>query len=157
MGYAHWFMSIRISQMKDHSISVDQARYATSIVAKYFDTAIVKASKKFYKTTFPYDMIVTKDYTYNSNEQVEKLNREFNIHYIDFIGSLIYLLSTRVKLSFVVHKLAKFSKNTGKVHFEVLVHIFRYIRYNKTLGLKYYADMNDAPVSDMLRQTSIKT
>ena len=34
LGYAHWFMSIRISQLKDHSISVDQARYATSIVAK---------------------------------------------------------------------------------------------------------------------------
>ena len=41
LGYAHWFMSIRISQMKDHSISVDQARYATSIVAKYLDTATV--------------------------------------------------------------------------------------------------------------------
>ena len=23
LGYAHWFMSIRISQMKDHSISMD--------------------------------------------------------------------------------------------------------------------------------------
>ena len=33
LGYAHWFMSIRISQLKDHSISVDQARYATSVVA----------------------------------------------------------------------------------------------------------------------------
>ena len=37
-GYVHWFMSIRTSQMKDHSISVDQARYATSIFAKYLDT-----------------------------------------------------------------------------------------------------------------------
>ena len=35
--YAHWFISIIISQLKDHSISVDQARYATSIVAKYLD------------------------------------------------------------------------------------------------------------------------
>ena len=26
-----------------------------------------------------------------------------------------------------------------------------------TLGLKYYADMNDAPVSELLRQSSIKT
>ena len=34
LGFAHWFMSIVISQLKDHSISVDQARYATSIVAK---------------------------------------------------------------------------------------------------------------------------
>ena len=33
LGYAHWFMSIRISQMNDHPISVDQARYDTSIVA----------------------------------------------------------------------------------------------------------------------------
>ena len=28
---------------------------------------------------------------------------------------------------------------------------------HKTLGLKYYADMNDAQVSDLLRQASIKT
>ena len=34
LGYAHWFMSIIIYQLKDHSISVDQARYATSIVTK---------------------------------------------------------------------------------------------------------------------------
>ena len=52
LGYAHWFMSIRISQMKDHSISVDQARYATSIVAKYLDTATVTVRKKFDKNTF---------------------------------------------------------------------------------------------------------
>ena len=26
LEYAHWFMSIRISQMRDHFISVDQAR-----------------------------------------------------------------------------------------------------------------------------------
>ena len=41
--YAHWFISIIISQMKDHSIYVNQARYATSIVAKYLDTSTVKA------------------------------------------------------------------------------------------------------------------
>ena len=34
LGFAYWFISIIISQLKDHSISVDQARYATSIVAK---------------------------------------------------------------------------------------------------------------------------
>ena len=61
LGYAHWFMSIRIPQMKDHSISVDQAKYATSVVAKYLDTATVKVIIKFYKTTFPADMIFTKE------------------------------------------------------------------------------------------------
>ena len=61
LGYAHWFMSIIISQLKYHSIYVYQARYATSIVAKYLDTATVQASKKVYKTTLPADMIFTKE------------------------------------------------------------------------------------------------
>ena len=39
----------------------------------------------------------------------------------------------------------------------VFVHLLRYIRDNKTLGLKYYADLNDAPVTDHLRQANIKT
>ena len=60
LGYAHWFMSIIISQMKDHSISVDQNRYATYIVAQYLDTDTVKVSTDFYKTTFSADMIFTK-------------------------------------------------------------------------------------------------
>ena len=33
--YAHWFMSKIFSHMKDHSISVYQARYDTSIVANH--------------------------------------------------------------------------------------------------------------------------
>ena len=109
LGFAHWFMSIRISQLKDHSISVDQARYATSIVEKYLDTATVKASNKFYKTTLPADMVFTKEDFSTSDDQIEILTREYNIHYRSCIGSLVYLLSTRVDLSFEVHKLAKFS------------------------------------------------
>ena len=133
LGFAHWFMSIRISQIKDHSISVDQAIYATSIVAKYLDTATVKVRNKFYKTTLPSGMIFTKEDVSTSDEQVEKFTREYNIHYRACIGSLIYLLSKRVDLSFAVHKLEKFSANPGKVHFEVLVHLLRYINDNKTL------------------------
>ena len=59
-----------------------------------------------------------------------------------------YFFSTQVR---------KISSNTGKVHFEGLVHLLRYIRNNKNLGFNYYADMNYAPVSDLLRQDSIKT
>ena len=59
LGYTHWFMPIIISQMKYHFISVDQARYTTSILAKYLDNATVKISTKVYKTTLPSDMIFT--------------------------------------------------------------------------------------------------
>ena len=60
-------------------------------------------------------------------------------------------------LSFSVHKLAKSSADIGKDQFEGLVHLLRYIRFNKTLGLKYYADLNDAPLSDFVRQEIIQT
>ena len=150
-------MSIIISQLRDNSISVNHARYATSIVAKYLDTTTVKAITKFYKTTLPADMIFTKEDVSTSDEQVEKFTRVYDIHYRACIGSLIYILYTRVDLSFAVHKLAKFSANPGKLHFEGLVHLLRYIRDNKTLGLKYYVDLNEAPVIDLLRQAIIKT
>ena len=95
--------------MKDHSIYVDQDRYATSIFAKYLDTDTVKVSTKFYKTTLPADMILKKYDVSTSDEQVEKLTREFKIHSRSCIGSLIYLLSTRVDLIFAIHKLECFS------------------------------------------------
>ena len=75
LGYAHWFMSIIIYQLKDHSISVDQARYATSVVAKYLDTATVKVITEFYKTTLPADIIFTKEDVSTSDEKVEKMTR----------------------------------------------------------------------------------
>ena len=61
--------------MKDHPISLDQARYATSSVAKYLDTDTVKASTKFYKTNLPSGMIFTKADTSTSEKQIEKLTR----------------------------------------------------------------------------------
>ena len=52
LGYALWFMSIRISQLKDHSISVDKDRYTTSTVEKYLETATVKVSTQFTRKHF---------------------------------------------------------------------------------------------------------
>ena len=53
--YENCFMSIRISQLKDHYISVDQARYATSVVADYIETATMKEIQIFIRQ--PYLMI----------------------------------------------------------------------------------------------------
>ena len=56
---------------------------------------------------------------------------------------------------FAVHKLEKFSSIPGKVLFERLIHLLKYMMENKTLGLNYYADMKDAPLSDLLIQANI--
>ena len=68
--YAHWFMSIRIYRITDHFISVDQARYYTTIFEKYLDTSTVKSSTNFYKTTFISYMIFTKYDISTSDDQM---------------------------------------------------------------------------------------
>ena len=42
LGYAHWFMSIGISQTKYYYISLNQDRYATSVFEKHLDTTTIK-------------------------------------------------------------------------------------------------------------------
>ena len=69
--------------------------------------------------------------------------------------SLIYLLSTRADLFFAEHKLANFSSNPGKVNIEGLLHLLRYIRDNNNLDLRYYAKIEDAPLSNLFREASI--
>ena len=61
--------------MKDHSIPVNQAIYATSILTKYLDNSTVKDSTNFYKNALPSDMIFTKYDTSTSDEQVDKFTR----------------------------------------------------------------------------------
>ena len=61
LGYEHQFMSISISQTKDHYISMDQDRCGTSVVSKYIETATIKENSKFCKTSLPHDMVFTKE------------------------------------------------------------------------------------------------
>ena len=89
-------------------------------------------------------MIFTKEDDSTSDEQVEVLYIEYSIHYIACAGSLIYILSRRLDLCFALHKLPNFSSNTGKVHFEGLVQLLRYIRVKNNLGLRYYANIEDS-------------
>ena len=73
------------------------------------------------------------------------------------MGSLIYIFSTKVDLCFAVHNLAKFSSNPGKVHFEGLVNLLRYIRDNKNLVLKYYSKIEDTHLSELFIQARLNT
>ena len=112
LGYAHWFVSIRISLLKEHYISVDQARYSKYVVSKYLDTVTIIS--KFYILTLPHDMIFTKEDASTRDEQVKFLSREFKIHYRACVVSLMYIFYTILYLSFAVHKLVIFHQILAK-------------------------------------------
>ena len=67
-------MSISISQLRDHSISVDHSRYVTYVVANYPDTVTIEQNSSFHKTSLLHDMILTKEYASTSNEKLEVLS-----------------------------------------------------------------------------------
>ena len=71
--------------------------------------------------------------------------------------SFIYFLSTSVDLCLAVQNLECFSSNPGNVPFEGLVHLLRYIRGKKNMGLNYYAKLEDAPLSDLLKMVRTNT
>ena len=70
---------------------------------------------------------------------------------------IIYLFIYKTRFLFIIQKLAKFSSNIGKGSFEGLIHLLRYIRDNKNLGLRYYAKIEYTPIYDLLIQASINS
>ena len=70
---------------------------------------------------------------------------------------MVYTLSKIVHLCFALYRLAEDFSNPGNVKFEGLVHLVRFIRDNKNLGFKYYAWIEDAPLSENFIQAIIKS
>ena len=60
-------------------------------------------------------------------------------------------------LCFSLHKLERFSSHPGELHFKGFVKLLRYVSDNNNLGLRYYANTYDAPISGLLRHSIINT
>ena len=85
-------------------------------------------------------------------------DRKPNVHLKNVLNAELYIIELiNVQTYLNITRLVKFSSNPGKVYFDGLLHLFIYIRDNKTLGLNYYADLKDALLSDLLRQPNIET
>jgi hypothetical protein len=91
------------------------------------------------------------------NEEAAKLlEQEYNVDFASCVGSLIYLGMTRCDIVYAVNKLAKFTRLPGRVHFDVLLHLLRYLRDNALLGIRFYSDLFRAPLIQMLEKQQIQ-
>ena len=123
LGQAHWYLSTRISQGQDFTITIDQSRYSHSIVQRFLDVAGDKKVLKHHSCPLPQDCMPSIDDCSKSLEIVLKMQEEYNIDYASCIGALIYLSYTRPDIIFTVNKLAKFMKAPGKYHMQYLLHL----------------------------------
>ena len=155
MGQAHWYLATRIAQKSNFDIELDQSRYCLSILRKYLDSAGCPKNNSLVTTPLPLNFIPTSDDCSIDPDEVAKLEEEFNFEYASCIGSLIYLTMTRTDILFAVNKIAKFSKSPGRVHFEVLIHLLRYLRDTAYLGIKFYSNFAEAPLLHALSSQNI--
>jgi hypothetical protein len=140
MGQAHWYLVTRINQLSNFDIELDQSRYCQSLIKKYLDTAGTKRDVTIHTTPLPSGFV----------------REEYNIGYASCIGSLIYLGMTRTDILYAVNKVAKFTKHPGRKHFDALIHVLRYLRDNIYLGICFYHDVTEAPITKMLMTENIQ-
>ena len=60
------------------------------------------------------------------------------LEYFRIIGSLMYLMNCkRPNIVYTVSKLSRFTHNPGKVHWQALIRVLRYLRYSKSYKLDF--------------------
>ncbi len=132
IGQANWYLSTRINQLGNLNIELDQSRYCRSSVKKYLDMAGAKKVSSHHSTPLALDLIPTSE------------------------DGSIDLAMTRCDVTFAVSKSAKFSKRPGKPHFEAMLHVVRYLCNNSFIGIMFYSNMMEAPITRMLIAENIQ-
>jgi hypothetical protein len=135
MGFAHWYLATCINQMASYNIELGQSRYCQSIVRKYLDTAGRKKILSFHPMPLPSNFIPSVADCAVDEVTSKQLSIEYNIDYASCVGSLIYLGMTSADIVYAVNKLTKFTHKPGKIHFNALIHLLRYLRDHPQVGI----------------------
>jgi len=150
-GQAHWYLATRITQLASYDIILDQTRYCKAIIKKYLDSVGCKNITRKHTIPLPTDFVATSEDCSKSEEVAAELGEEFKLDYASCIGSLIYLSQTRTDIIFAVNKLARYMRKPGKIHFEALIHLLRYLRDNNDYGVRFFADYSSSPLYHHLK------
>ena len=60
------------------------------------------------------------------------------LDYSRIIESLMYLMNCmHLDIAYTVSKLSRFTHNLGKIHWQTLIRVLRYLRYSKSYRLNY--------------------
>ena len=150
-GQANWFLQMRIYQYEDFSVSIDQTRYTKVLLRKYCPDNAPFGTPKHRNTPAPPKYLFSKE-NRPSPEEKAKLAKDYEgLDFRSAVCSLLYLaLGTRGDILFIVNKLAKACTDPGRKDFEALLWLFGYLRAEPAWGSKYYANLKQSPIHDLL-------
>jgi hypothetical protein len=155
LGQAHWYLSARIHQDADFNVTLDQARYCKVIANRFLEKAGAKKKPRYHSTIFPAEFVPSVDNCSKDEETSKTLQEEYGIDFASCVGVLLYLSYTRPGITDAVVKFAKYTRCSGVVHMEALLHFLRYLRDNMYLGLKFYSNITMSPITRLLSSNGI--
>lgn len=77
-----------------------------------------------------------------------KLEKKLKFSYRQAVGEIIYAMVTcRPDISFAIIKLSQYSARPAKIHYDALLHLYRYLKETKSEGIYYWREKprNDLP------------
>src|SRR5271155_4142035 len=131
LGSISWLLGLLIKRNRSmHTLYISQKSYIESIIRR-FNLEDVKS------LTIPIDpnTLLYKDQCPTTEEERKTMK---NVPYREAIGALNWVaVGSRPDISFIVGQLAQFMENPGKIHWEAVKRVLRYLKGTKDLKLAY--------------------
>ena len=129
LGEIHWLLNLKIERdFTDKSISISQETYIDKIVKKFN-----LQDAKDCATPLDPNIKLSKDQCPDSDEEKKTMAK---IPYRQAIGSLMWAtVATRPDIAFAVSVLSQFLENPGRVHWEAVKRVLRYLKSTKNKKL----------------------
>ena len=156
-GRAQWYISMKLRQLNNYDIVIDQDRYVQSLLQRFLNTVRMPILDKKTSTPIPTDFVYSKDDLAETEDASKILQRKYNIDFRALIGCLLYLTYTRIDIVYSINKLAKATHRPGEYHLKCAVHLLCYLRDNATYGLRFHANWEKSRIYNILKENNIPT
>ena len=126
MGEMNYFLGLQVKQTAE-GIFLSQTKYAKELVKKFGLKDSAKPKKVPMSPTTKVDM------------QIEEPDYDIT-KYRRIIGSLLYLTASRPDISFAVGFCARFQAAPKESHYQIALHVLKYVKGTTNLGIWYPKD-----------------
>jgi hypothetical protein len=139
LGPLESILGIRVTRDRSaRTLCLSQEKYVDNLLRK-FKLEDLKASR----TPLDPGCVLSKSMCPRTEEEKRTASKQ---PYRELVGSLMYLMvCTRPDIAFAVCQLSRYGSNHGEGHWKALLHVIRYVKGTKALGITYRGGMDLYP------------
>ena len=142
LGEAKFVLGITIERNRvARTIAISQAAYVRSVLARFRQ----ENAKPVFTPLDAGQHLTKSDCPVDGSPEQQFMR---SVPYLQAVGAIMFLmLATRPDLAFAITKLAQFSHNPGKTHWQALQRLLRYLRGTESMSITYGGNTEPLPTS----------